>query len=217
MFKNYFITALRNIRQNKLYSLLNIVGLAIGVACCLLILLYVQDELSYDRFHAKADRIYRVSSVIDLKDRHLNFASTAHVLGPMMKEEFPEIENDVRFDYYGSRRVIQYKDRSFTEEKFLWVDNSIFEVFSFKLLKGNPKDALINPNTVVITEEIAEKYFGQEDPIGKNLRVHNETLYMVTGVMENIPMNSHFRPDRHARSDHFDYHCHLPGHKSCHR
>ncbi len=195
MFKNYIKTALRNIRRNKLYSLLNIVGLSIGIACCLMILLYVQDELSYDRFHAKANRIYRVSTIIDLKDRHMNFASTAHVQGPMFKEEFPEIENYVRFNYYGSRRVIQYKDRSFTEEKFIWVDNSIFEVFSFKLLKGNPEDALVEPNTVVITEEMAEKYFGKEDPIGKNLRVHNETLYMVTGVMENIPMNALFRPD----------------------
>jgi putative ABC transport system permease protein len=195
MFKNYIKTAVRNIRRNKLYSLLNIVGLSIGVACCLMILLYVQNELSYDRFHAKADRIYRVNTIIDLKDRHMNFASTAHVQGPMLKEEFPEIENYVRFNYYGSRRVIQYNDRSFTEEKFIWVDNSIFDVFSFKLLKGSPEDALVEPNTVVITEEMAQKYFGKEDPIGKNLLVHNETLYMVTGVMENIPMNAHFRPD----------------------
>jgi putative ABC transport system permease protein len=195
MFRNYIKTAIRNIRRNKLYSVLNVAGLAIGVTCCLLILLYVQDELSYDRFHEKADRIFRVATIIDLKDRHMNFASTAHVQGPMFKDEFPEIENYVRFNYYGSRRVIQYKDRSFTEEKFIWADNSIFEIFSFNLLKGNPESALVEPNTVVITEEMAEKYFGQEDPVGKNLRVHNETLYMVTGVMENIPMNSHFRPD----------------------
>ncbi len=195
MFKNYIKTALRNIRRNTLYSVLNITGLAIGVTCCLLILLYVQDELSYDRFHEKADRIFRVATIINLKDRHMNFASTAHVQGPMFKDEFPEIENYVRFNYYGSRRVVQYKDRSFTEDKFIWADNSIFEVFSFNLLKGDPKDALIEPNTVIITEEMAEKYFGQEDPIGKNLRVHNETLYMVTGVMETIPVNSHFRPD----------------------
>jgi len=195
MFKNYIKTALRNIRRNTLYSVLNVAGLAIGVTCCLLILLYVQDELSYDRFHEKADRIFRVATVIDLKERHMNFASTAHVQGPMFKDEFPEIENYVRFNYYGSRRVIHYEDRSFTEDKFIWVDNSIFDIFSFRLLKGDPEDALVEPNTVVITEEMAEKYFGKEDPIGKNLRVHNETLYMVTGVMENIPMNSHFRPD----------------------
>ena len=195
MLKNYIKTAFRNIRRNKLYSVLNIAGLAIGVTCCLLILLYVQDELSYDRFHEKADRIFRVCTIIDLKDRYMNFASTAHVQGPMFIDEFPEVESYVRFNYYGSRRVIRYKDREFAEEKFIWVDSSIFEVFSFNLLKGNPEDALVKPNTVVITEEMAEKYFGQEDPLGKNLRVHNETLYMVTGVLENVPMNSHFRPD----------------------
>jgi putative ABC transport system permease protein len=195
MFKNYIKTALRNIKRNKLYSVLNIAGLAIGVACCLLILLYVQDELSYDRFHEKSDRIYRVCSIFDIKDRYMNFASTAHVLGPMFKDEYPEVENFVRFNSYGSRRVIRYKNREFAEEKFIWVDNSIFEIFSFKLLKGNPEDALVKPNTVVITEEMAEKYFGQENPIGKNLRVHNDTLYLVTGVIENVPTNSHMRPD----------------------
>ncbi|MDH5385525.1 MAG: ABC transporter permease [Candidatus Aminicenantes bacterium] len=195
MLKNYIKTALRNIRRNKLYSLLNTIGLAIGVACCLLILLYVQDELSFDRFHDKADRIYRVCTIIDIKDRYMNFAAAAHVQGPMFKDEYPEIENYVRFTYYGSRRVVRYKDREFSEEKFIWIDNSIFEVFSFKLLKGNPEDALVKPNTVVITEEMAEKYFGDEDPIGKNLQIHNDTLYMVTGVVENIPSHSHIRPD----------------------
>lgn len=195
MLINYIKTAFRNLRQNKMYSLLNIVGLAIGIACCLLIFAYVQDELSFDRFHTRADRIYRVCTIVDIKDRYMNFAATAHVQGPMFKDEYPEIENFVRFNYYGSRRVVRYKDREFTEEKFIWTDNSIFEVFSFKLLQGNPKDALVKPNTVVITEAMAEKYFGKEDPIGKNLRVHNDTLYLVTGIIENIPSNSHIRPD----------------------
>jgi putative ABC transport system permease protein len=195
MFKNYIKTSLRNLRRNKMYSLLNILGLTIGIACCLLIFSYVQDELSYDRFHEKADRIFRVCTIVDIKDRYMNFASTAHVQGPMLKAEYPEIENFVRFNDYGSRRVIRYQNKEFFEEKFIWVDNSIFDVFSFKLLKGNPEDALVNPNTVVITEEMAEKYFGSEDPIGKNLQIHNDTLYMVTGVMQNLPANSHIRPD----------------------
>lgn len=195
MLKNYIKIALRNLLRNKLYSILNIIGLAIGIACCILILLYVQDELSFDRFHEKADRIYRVSTYFALKDRIMNFATTAHVQGSMFKEGYPEVEDYVRFNDYGSRRVIRYKDKTFTEEKFIWVDNSIFDVFSFKLIKGNPKDALVKPNTVVITEEMAEKYFGNEDPIGKNLRVHSDTLYMVTGVIENVPKTSHIRPD----------------------
>jgi putative ABC transport system permease protein len=178
-----------------LYSGLNITGLAIGITCCLLILLYVQDELSYDRFHKKADRIYRVATHFVLKDRVMDFASSAHVQGPLFKEEFPEVENYVRFNSYGSRRMIRYEDKSFAEEKFIWVDNSVFDIFSFNLIKGNPEEALTKPNTVVITEEIAEKYFGDEDPIGKNFRIHNDELYMVTGVVENIPHNSHIRPD----------------------
>ncbi|MCK4346144.1 MAG: ABC transporter permease, partial [Bacteroidales bacterium] len=195
MLKNYIKIALRNLLRNKLYSILNIIGLAIGIACCILIMLYVQDELSFDRFHEKADRIYRVSTYFAIKDRIMNFATTAHVQGSMFKEGYPEVEDYVRFNDYGSRRVIRYKDKTFTEEKFIWVDNSIFDVFSFKLIKGNPKDALVKPNTVVITEEMAEKYFGNEDPIGKNLRVHSDTLYMVTGVIENVPKTSHIRPD----------------------
>jgi putative ABC transport system permease protein len=195
MLKNYIKIALRNLRRNKLYSLLNITGLAIGITCCVLIMLYVQDELSFDRFHEKAERIYRVSSHFVLKDRIMDFASTAHVQGPMFKDEYPEVENYVRFNSYGSRRMVRYQDTTYAEEKFIWVDNSVFDIFSFKLIKGNPEEALTKPNTVVITEEIAEKYFGAEDPVGKNLRIHNDELYMVTGVVENIPANSHIRPD----------------------
>ena len=195
MLKNYIKIALRNLRRNKLYSSLNIAGLAIGITCCILILLYVQDELSYDRFHENADRIYRATTHFVLKDRIMDFASTAHVQGPMFKEAYPEVENYVRFNSYGSRRMIRYKDVSYAEEKFIWVDNSVFDIFSFNLIKGNPEEALTKPNTVVITEEIAEKYFGDEDPLGKNLRVHSDELYMITGVVENIPANSHIRPD----------------------
>lgn len=195
MLKNYIKIALRNLRRNKLYSILNITGLAIGITCCILILLYVQDELSYDRFHEKADRIYRATTHFVVKDRIMDFASTAHVQGPMFKDEYPEVENYARFNNYGSRRIIRYEDKSYAEEKFIWVDNSVFDIFSFNLVKGNPEEALTKPNTVVITEEIAEKYFGVEDPIGKNLRIHNDELYMVTGVVENIPSNSHIRPD----------------------
>jgi putative ABC transport system permease protein len=195
MLKNYIKIALRNLRRNKLYSILNITGLAIGITCCILILLYVQDELSFDRFHEKADRIFRVSTHFVLKDRVMNFASTAHVQGPMFKEEYPEVENYVRFNSYGSRRMIRYEDVTYAEEKFIWVDNSVFDIFSFNLIKGNPKEALTKPNTVVLTQEIAEKYFGDQDPIGKNLRIHNDELYMVTGVIENVPANSHIRPD----------------------
>lgn len=195
MFKNYIKVVLRNISRNKLYSFLNIAGLAIGIACCILILLYVQDELSFDRFHENADRICRVNSHFAVKGRVMDFATTAHVQGPLLQTEYPEVENYVRFNGYGSPRVIRYQDKRFTEEKFLWVDHTVFDVFSFKLVKGNPKKALVEPDTVVITEKMAKKYFGAEDPIGKKLRIHNDTYYTVTGVVQDIPKNSYFQPD----------------------
>lgn len=195
MLKNYIKTALRNLSRNKLYSFLNITGLAIGMACCFMIFFYVQDELSFDRFHEKADRIFRVTSHFVIQDRDMDFASSAHVQGPMFKDEYPEVEDYVRFNSFGSRRIIRYEEKMFTEEKFIWVDNSVFNVFSFNLIKGNREDVLTKPNTVVITEDMAEKYFGDEDPVGKNLLVHGDTLYLITGVVENIPKNSHVRPD----------------------
>lgn len=195
MFRNYVKIALRNLFRNKLYSFLNIAGLAIGIACCVLILLYVQDELSFDRFHEKADRIFRVNSHFFISERTMHFATTAHVQGQMFKDEYPEVENYVRFNQYGLQRVIRYKENTFYEEKFIYADHTLFDVFSFKLIKGNPKDALVKPNSLVVTEEMAEKYFGSDDPIGKDLRVNVDTLFKVTGVMENIPKTSHIRPD----------------------
>ncbi|HEB35458.1 MAG TPA: ABC transporter permease [Candidatus Aminicenantes bacterium] len=195
MFKNYVKIAIRNLLRNKLYSFLNIAGLAIGIACCVLILLYVQDELSFDRFHEKADRIFRVNTHFVIPERTMHFATTAHVQGQMFKDEYPEVENYVRFNQYGLRRVIRYKENTFYEEKFIYADHTLFDVFSFKLIKGNPKDALVKPNSLVVTEEMAEKYFGSDDPLGKDLRVNIDTLFKVTGVMENIPKTSHIRPD----------------------
>ncbi len=198
MLKNYIKTALRNLARNKLYSILNITGLAIGIACCVLILLYVQDELSFDRFHENSDNIYRLVPTFTTSERIMYMATNAHVQGPMLKSEFPEVLNYVRFTSYGvggSRKSIEYKEMTFNEEKFLWADETLFEVFSFKLVKGSPKDALVKPNSLVITEEMAEKYFGNEDPIGKTLLINTDKLYMVTGVLENIPKTSHIRPD----------------------
>jgi putative ABC transport system permease protein len=195
MLRNYLKTALRNLRRNPLFTGLNIGGLALGLACCTLILLYVRDELSFDRFHEKADRIYRLESTFDIEDRTMNFATTAHVQGPMMKAEFPEVEDYVRMTRAGSRRIVEYNERAFEEDKWMFVDGSFFRVFSFELLAGDPATALNEPESVVITSDMAEKYFGTEDPAGKSLRVNKETLYKVTGVVQNIPQNSHFRPD----------------------
>jgi len=178
-----------------MYSALNIVGLAIGLACCILILLYVHDELSYDRFHDNADSIYRVVPTFTTSERTMYMAVNAHVQGPMLKNEFPEVLEYVRFTSYGSPKVIEQGNISFSEERFLWVDESVFEVFSFDMISGSPKEALVNPNTVVITEEMAEKYFGSDNPMGKSLKVNHNALYTVTGVIKNIPSSSYLKPD----------------------
>ncbi|MBN2246067.1 MAG: ABC transporter permease [Candidatus Aminicenantes bacterium] len=195
MLRNYIKTALRNISRNKFYSFLNIAGLAIGIACCILIFLYVQDELSYDRFHDNADNIYRIAPVFSTSERVMYLATCAHAQAPMLKDRYPEIVNYTRFTSYGSSKIIRYEQNIFTEEKFLWVDQSLLEVFSFKLIKGNPEDALVRPDSVIITEEIAKKYFGDQDPLGKNLEVNGSALYSVTGVFEDLPKTSHLRPD----------------------
>lgn len=195
MIKNYLKVAFRNLYRNKLYSLLNIVGLSIGIACCILIFFYVQNELSYDKYHKNSDSIYRITMNLAIQDRTIQTATTTFAYGPILKDEFPEIVEICRFTTYGEKKVVQYMDTIFYEEKFLWADHTLFDVFSFELIKGNPKQALVDHNTIVITETIAKKYFGLEDPLGKNLRVNGDNLYMVTGVMKDIPQTSHFRPD----------------------
>lgn len=194
MLKNYFKITLRNITRNKMYSGLNIIGLAIGLACCILILLYVHDELSYDRFHDNADSIYRVEPTFTTSERTMYLSVNAHVQGPMLKNEFPEVLEYVRFSGYG-QRVMEYENISFSEERFLYADESVFTVFSFDMILGNPEEALVNPNTIVLTKDMAEKYFGSDDPMGKSLKVNHNALFTVTGVIKNIPSASHIKPD----------------------
>ena len=195
MLKNYIKIAFRNLFRKKLYSFLNITGLAIGFACSFLLLFYIQDELSFDRFHEKGDRIFRVETDLSTSERTLLAATCANPMGPMLKTDYPEIEEIVRFSSYGQQKIMQYGEKMFYEEKFLWVDANIFDVFTFAFLKGDPREALVRPNTMVITRDMAVKYFGDEDPIGKSLRFNNDSLYEVTGVLENIPHTSHMRPD----------------------
>jgi putative ABC transport system permease protein len=195
MLRNYILIAIRNMVRSRLYSILNITGLAVGAAACLLILLYVQDELSFDRFHDRAGDIYRMNMALEVPERSMDFATVAHVQGPQILSEFPEVENCVRLTHYRSGRIIDYKEHSFEEDGLLYADPSFFDVFSFELLSGDPATALNEPNSIVITEEMAHKYFGDEDPLGKSLRINREDLYQVTGIMANIPYNSHFRPD----------------------
>ena len=191
MFTNYMKVAFRSIRKYKGYSFINIAGLAIGMTICVLIMLWVLDELSYDRFHDNADRIYRLCMDADL-GTPLRVPVTPTPVGPALVEEFPEVINAVRIGRPG-RVPVTIDERQFQEDDVGYADNSFFEIFSFPFISGDPKSALETANTVVITEEMADKYFGNDDPLGKILKIGGETDYTVTGVLENSPGNSHLR------------------------
>ncbi len=186
MFKNYIKIAYRNIQKNKIYSFINITGLAAGFACCLLITLWVIDELSFDKFHKNGKQIYHVLAHADVK----NTMVTPTLLGPTLKEEFPEVIDMARFHRFYEGTIITYQDRSFNEDRLRTVDPSFLKMFTFPFIKGDPETALENPHSIVITRATAVKYFAGEDPLGKILTLNHEYVFTVTGVIENLPHNS---------------------------
>ena len=191
MFKNYLKITVRNLRRHKIFSFINIFGLSVGLACSVLILLFVHNELSYDTFHKNADRIYRLSLFENYAKDNQHFNSiTPGVLGPMLKSYYPEIENSVRISLMAGK--ITYGSKSFSEQYEL-VDPEFFKMFNFPLVKGSPSDVLKDPNSVVITESYAKKYFGDADPIGKTINIQldnkNEN-FLVTGIAKDVPENS---------------------------
>lgn len=191
MIKNYFKIAYRNLQNQKGYAFINIFGLAIGLACCILIMLYVSHELSYDTHHAHADRIYRVVSKIDFSGNYLELASAPAPMGPTLKQDFPEVEAVTRFRPIGSR-IIKKDDINIKEEGLVLADASVFEVFSMQMLHGDPESALEEPYTVVITDKMAQKYFGKLDAVGERLIILEEFEFKVTGVIKEMPATSHF-------------------------
>jgi putative ABC transport system permease protein len=201
MLGNYLKIALRNINRHKGYSFFNIAGLAIGIACTVFILLWVQDELSFDRFHEKADRIYRV--VFSTSDDGLpTNANGSFGVGPALKRDFPEVVETVRLRKMGQgvKRYVGYKEKKYYERRFFFAEPSIFTVFDFPLVKGNSATALDQPGSIVLTEETAAKYFANEDPIGKIIEAdpYNDgklMLFRVTGIANNVPPISHFHFD----------------------
>jgi putative ABC transport system permease protein len=190
MFRNYLKIALRNIRKHKGYSFINIAGLAIGVAACFLLFLWVKDELSYDRYHEKADRIFRVISQSEAEGRVNRFAYTPAPLRPALVNEFPGIEKAVRFGRNGF--VVSYQNKRFREQVY-FTDPEIFDVFTLPLVKGNPKNALKEPYSILISEDMSQKYFGDEDPSGKTITLGERRDFRIMGVFKDIPHNSHFR------------------------
>jgi putative ABC transport system permease protein len=194
VFKNYLKIAFRNLLRHKLYSLINVLGLALGMACCLLIILFIQDELSYDRFHEKAGQIYRVAKIEKRNEGVVNYPLVFPVVAPKLQEDFPEVLNAVRFEPRLSV-LVNRENKQFLEQRFFYADSNVFDVFTFPLIKGDPKIALKEPYTLVLSEETAEKYFGSQDPLGQTLTIDNKHDYKITGVLKNIPHNSHMKFD----------------------
>jgi putative ABC transport system permease protein len=196
MFKNYLKIALRNLRKNKFYSGLNIIGLALALACCILFFLFAYNELTYDAFHKNADRIWRVVKIgSDYAGGQTKQSITPSALGPTLMQTFPEIEHIVRFTWGGG--ICQYRDLV-DRERFLLTDNAVFEMFSFELSRGNPQTALQDKRSLVISAEKALKYFGNDDPIGKVLMIQAGVSFYeftVTGVAGKIPENSSLKFD----------------------
>jgi putative ABC transport system permease protein len=195
MLKNYLLVALRNLTKNKAFSFINIVGLAIGMAACLLILQYVTFELSFDNFQTKKDRIYRIN-----QDRFNNgklstrWAGGAFAPGTEFKNDLPEIEDMVKLSPAGDI-LLSYKDQKMTVANNYFVGNSFFNIFSYKLLSGDPKTALSEPNTVVISSSVAKKLFNNQNPVGQMITTYNDKGMKVTGVMEDMPENTHMKLD----------------------
>jgi len=189
---NYLKVALRTIRRHKGYSFINIAGLALGMACSILIIFYIQHELSYDRFHANADRIFRVAVDGMLGGQSINGAVTPNPLAPALSSRYPEVVAAARF-YKRDAMSVKFADREFMESGIVYADPAIFDVFTFPMIRGNVKAALERSRTVVLTESTAKKYFGTEDPIGKFLKFNNQSDYAVTGVIRDVPQNSHLK------------------------
>ena len=193
MFKNYLTTAIRNLLRFKLYSFINVTGLVIGFTSCFLILLFVQDELSYDKYNKNAARIYRLTDeVVTEKGNTSEVAVSSAPMGPALLANYPEVENYVRFYKYSNKATFTYGTKNFLETKFFFADSSVFNIFTWHMLEGDPNTALTEPYSVVITKSIARKYFGNEDPIGKTLIFNHWKEFTVTGVVQDIPSNSHF-------------------------
>lgn len=194
MIKNFFKVTVRNLLKSKVYSFINIFGLAIGIACFLLIALFVKDELTYDRFNKNADRIFRINSHYKIGDSRFNMANAPAPLAGVLKDEYPEVKVSTRL--VGEENAYVKKGEEYLkEEHFFYADSSLFKVFSFEFIQGNPETALNEPNSLVLTEATAEKYFTNKNPLGERIILADGKEFLVTGIIESLPNNSHFEPD----------------------
>lgn len=197
MIKNYITVILRLIQKHRGYSFINIVGLAIGIASCILILFFVQSELNYDSIHERASYIYRVPLRFNVGTNHFDCALAPSPLAEAMVKDFPEVTASTRMykQFRTGNVYVRYGDEQFMEDQFVWADPTVFDVFSIPLIEGEKKAVLKEQNSVVLTPRMAKKYFGEEEPIGKMLILEDGTPYRVTGIAKPLPENSHFHFD----------------------
>jgi putative ABC transport system permease protein len=191
MIKNFIKISFRNLLRFKTHSLINIAGLAVGITCFITLSLFIKDELSYDKCYKNANSIYRVYVKSSINGQESNNCKTGAPLGAAMMHDFPEVLTYTRVGYFGSH-ILQYKNKSFREYQIYTADSTFFDVFSLPFISGNPKTALRQPNSIVMTESAAKKYFGNENPVGKMLRVDSSGSYIITGLINDFPQNSSF-------------------------
>ena len=194
MIKNLLLVALRNFKRDRWYSLLNILGLTIGITFSLFLIFYVKDELSYDRYNKKADRIYRITSFIKEPEKEtMKWTATQFPLGPALQKEFPEVEATVRFVGMDKTMYKRGEFRSY-EDKVFYADSTLFNIFTYEFLEGNPRNALVEPKSMVLTESLAKKYFGKiTGVVGQSLQNAGGDVFKITAVIRDVPFNSHIR------------------------
>lgn len=194
MFKNYLKTAFRSLEKNRAFTIINILGLSLGLASCILIAFYVVDELSYDRYNVNADRIYRVNEDLKLGGNRKQYAVCMPPLAKTLKTDYPAVENTVRIKSGGGMHV-KKGNENILEYNMLFADPSLFDVFTLPILYGNKSTALVEPNTVVVTESTAKKYFNRINVVGENLVTDGNKPLKITAVIKDIPKQSHFTAD----------------------
>src|SRR6478609_3599930 len=192
MLRNLLTVAFRNFKNDKGYSLLNILGLTIGITFSLFLIFYIKEELSYDKYNKKSDRIYRVGAFIKEQGKPLmKWVSTQYPLGPTLKKDYPEVEEFTRFVFNG-KTMYKNGDKRFYEEKIFFADSAVFKIFTHHFIEGEPNTALVAPNSMVLTKSSAEKYFGKNTSyVGKTLENDNGDVYKITAVINDVPKNSH--------------------------
>jgi putative ABC transport system permease protein len=189
MWKNYLKISLRSILRHKKISLINVFGLAAGIASSFIIFAYANNELSYDKFHKNRDSIYRITTHLNMGNNNITLAMSTPALGQTIKDEYPEISNYVRIRK-NNEFELEINEQVFSETNLFYADSTFFDVFTYKLTQGNPKTVLNAPFSILISKDKAKKYFGNGNPIGKKIRINDEDEYTITGILEDIPNNT---------------------------